>query len=61
MKSAFILSAVSFWSLWGVESRGIPKASPPSLPTASRHLISVEAQPGAMTSEHQHQQQGAVS
>lgn len=30
------------WSLWGVESRGIPKPSPPGLPTALRHLISVE-------------------
>lgn len=54
MKSAFILSAVSFWSWWGAESGGIPKPSPPSLPTASRHLISVEAQTGAVTSEQQH-------
>lgn len=56
MKSAFILPAVCLWSLWGVESRGIPKPSPPGLPTASRHLISVK--PGAVTSVQLHQQQG---
>lgn len=43
VKNAFILSAVCFWGLWGAESRGIPKPSPPSLPTAARHAISVEA------------------
>lgn len=42
MKSAFILPAVCPWSLWGMESRGIPKPSPAGLPTASRHLISVD-------------------
>lgn len=26
-----------------MESRGIPKPSPPGLPTASRHLISVDS------------------
>lgn len=59
MKSAFILPAVCPWSLWGVESRGIPKPIPPGLPTASRHLISVK--PGAVASVQLHQQQGGGS
>lgn len=46
MKSPFILPAVCPWSLWGVESRGIPKPSPLGLPTASRHLISAETWSG---------------